>query len=167
MLVGVIDGCEDRRRMVAGVLAKAGVPVACEADRVEAMLTNAGATQRLPAVWRTAGLICLGDILGGMDVRAACAAIRSDEGLGETPVLVLTKRREGEFLEDLLAAGATDFLIEPFTQSMLTARLGCAERLRAVVQENRQLEQQLVRALRELALARRSWERGQRLVGNG
>jgi two-component system response regulator RpaA len=56
--------------------------------------------------------------LGGLDV---LAEIRADERLAQLPVLVITAW--SETLEDLLAAGADDFLPKPFDPDQLKVKL--------------------------------------------
>jgi two-component system response regulator RpaA len=56
--------------------------------------------------------------LGGLDV---LAEIRSDERLAQMPVLVITAW--SETLEDLVAAGADDFLPKPFDPDQLKVKL--------------------------------------------
>jgi two-component system, OmpR family, response regulator RpaA len=56
--------------------------------------------------------------LGGLDV---LAEIRADERLAQMPVLVITAW--SETLEDLVAAGADDFLPKPFDPDQLKVKL--------------------------------------------
>jgi CheY-like chemotaxis protein len=56
--------------------------------------------------------------LGGLDV---LAELRSDEQLGKVPVLVITAWSETR--EDLVAAGADDFLAKPFDPEQLKLKL--------------------------------------------
>jgi CheY-like chemotaxis protein len=56
--------------------------------------------------------------LGGLEV---LAELRADERLGGTPVLVITAWSETR--EDLVAAGADDFLAKPFDPDQLNSKL--------------------------------------------
>jgi DNA-binding response OmpR family regulator len=56
--------------------------------------------------------------LGGLDV---LAEMRADERLAGTPVLVITAWSETR--EDLVAAGANDFLAKPFDPDQLQSKL--------------------------------------------
>lgn len=73
--------------------------------------------------------------LGGDELVERLAA---DETLPEVPVLVLTAREDQQLRERLLARGASDYLVKPFSVTELVARL---ENLLAPVRLHRRLRQ--------------------------
>ena len=52
-----------------------------------------------------------------------CEAIRADDSIGKTPVLLLTARAQESDVEKGFAAGANDYLLKPFSPRELLARV--------------------------------------------
>ena len=53
----------------------------------------------------------------------ACEAIRADSEISDTPVLLLTARAQQADVEKGFAAGATDYLLKPFSPRELLSRV--------------------------------------------
>jgi PAS domain S-box-containing protein len=73
-------------------------------------------------------LIVLDLVLPGMDGLALCRRVRRAEGGGDPVILVVTGRKEPRVLEEVLAAGADDYVEKPVDVGLLSVRLAVAER---------------------------------------
>ena len=73
-------------------------------------------------------LIVLDLLLPGMDGISVCRAIRRDAGNPDTPILMLTARREEADKVLGLESGADDYLTKPFSVRELVARAGALTR---------------------------------------
>lgn len=49
--------------------------------------------------------------------------VRSDKGLKELPVLMLTAKSEKEKIQEALEAGANDYVVKPFTANILKEKI--------------------------------------------
>ncbi len=68
-------------------------------------------------------LILLDLMLPGMDGMAVCRKIRAAAGLKDTLILMLTARGEEEDMVSGLEAGADDYVVKPFSNRVLLARV--------------------------------------------
>jgi two-component system phosphate regulon response regulator PhoB len=113
----VIDDEQDIRELVTFKLSRMGHDVACEADG------EAG----LAAARRLAPELILVDWmmprLTGIEV---CSALRGDPDFAATPIILLTARAQEADLQRGFAAGASDYVVKPFSPRELAARVGTA-----------------------------------------
>lgn len=68
-------------------------------------------------------LVVLDLMLPGMDGMAVCRKIRKNTETRTTPVLMLTARGEEEDMVSGLEAGADDYVVKPFSNRVLLARI--------------------------------------------
>ncbi len=68
-------------------------------------------------------LILLDYLLPDINGNAVCAAIRSKPELSETKIIVVSGAIESAEIEDLLAAGANDFVRKPFDIEQLVGKV--------------------------------------------
>ena len=73
-----------------------------------------------------------------------CRHIKSDPGLHDIPVVVVTARSDQTMLEKAFDAGAHDFLTKPVDPSALIARVRAALRLKEELDQRRAREEELV-----------------------
>lgn len=111
----VVDDEPDIVALCAYHLAKAGYRVVTAASGSDALEQARG--QR-PA------LIVLDLMLPGMSGYDVLQQIRADDGLKQTPVLMLTARREEADRIRGLTLGADDYLTKPFSPQELVLRVG-------------------------------------------
>ena len=73
-------------------------------------------------------LVVLDWIMPRMNGLEMCAALRADpdESLARTPVLLLTAKAQEPDLERGFAAGATDYIVKPFSPRELATRVTAA-----------------------------------------
>lgn len=102
--------------LVAFRLARFGYDVSIETDGQAGL---AAARQLHP------DLIILDWMMPRMNGLEMCATLRSDpdERLARTPVLLLTSRAQEPDLERGFAAGATDYIVKPFSPRELAVRV--------------------------------------------
>jgi two-component system, NtrC family, sensor kinase len=99
------------------------------------------AFQRVPAP-----LIVLDWEMPTLDGLEVCRRIRAHPGGAETYLLMITARSKAADLEDVLNAGADDYLSKPVTASDITARLRIAEKRMEAARARRAAETELRKA---------------------
>ena len=72
---------------------------------------------------RNPDLVLSDVMMPGLDGISLCRAIRADERIASTPVVLLTARGDHRTQIDGLSAGADDFLVKPFDAEALMARV--------------------------------------------
>jgi DNA-binding response OmpR family regulator len=72
--------------------------------------------------------------LPGMDGIELCRLLRARPGGGAGVILVLTGRADPDDIDDVVAAGADDYLTKPFELDWLDVRLAFAERQEVIFQ---------------------------------
>lgn len=82
-------------------------------------------------------------VLDGLEV---CRRIRGHPGGDEVYLLIVTARAKAADLEDVLNAGADDYLSKPVTPSDIAARLRIAERRMETARARRSAEEELRKA---------------------
>ncbi|MDR1611581.1 MAG: response regulator transcription factor [Planctomycetota bacterium] len=110
----VVEDESDIRTLILHHLRKDGYSAVGAADGEQALKI---AGERNPH------LIVLDLMLPGMDGMAVCRKIRQDPELKTTPVLMLTARGGEEDMVSGLEAGADDYVIKPFSNRVLLARI--------------------------------------------
>ena len=88
--------------------------------------------------------------LPGMDGTELCRRIRTLPEADESVIVIVTGADRRETLEELLEAGANDYLVKPVTEQIMHVRLAVAEKRVRELSQLRHLEDDLVRnALRD------------------
>ena len=105
--------------LVAFRLTRLGLDVSVETDGQAGL---AAARQLHP------DLVVLDWMMPRMNGLEMCAALRADpdESLARTPVLLLTAKAQEPDLERGFAAGATDYIVKPFSPRELATRVTAA-----------------------------------------
>jgi response regulator RpfG family c-di-GMP phosphodiesterase/signal transduction histidine kinase len=70
-----------------------------------------------------------------MDGQQFCQAVKGDETLKHTPVILVTARSGPEMLAEGIASGADDYITKPFNAMELKARINALLRIRSVESE--------------------------------
>jgi DNA-binding response OmpR family regulator len=68
-------------------------------------------------------LIVLGAMMPMLDGLEVLRRLRRDRGMGSTPVVIVTARRQDREVLSALALGADDYLVKPFMLEELLARI--------------------------------------------
>src|SRR3990172_10488542 len=111
----VVDDEANVQRLLQYILKQAGYTVAVAGDGQEALKLWAA---------ESPGLILLDVSLPKLDGYAVCERIRADEGgQSHVPIIMLTSEKEVEQKVRGLRAGADDYLVKPFHQAELVARM--------------------------------------------
>jgi CheY-like chemotaxis protein len=126
MRILVIDDQEDSRDVTDAVLISAGF-----SDVVTA--ASAWDALRILGIWpktdhaQSVDLILLDIVMQeNIDGIEICARVRKDERYADLPIIMLTSLDDEESLKDAFAAGATDYITKPFTQTELVAHMQSA-----------------------------------------
>ena len=146
----VVDDDQSNREMLARRLARDGHQVRAAADGRQAL----EALRSHPV-----DLVLLDVMMPGMDGYEVLQRLKSDQGLRDVPVLMISALNELDSVVRCIQLGAEDYLPKPFDPVLLRARIGaCLEKKR--------LRDQEVRHLRELSEWNRTLEqRVQEQVG--
>lgn len=143
----LVDDDPEERRLIREILRSRGHTVTVCADAESAW--DAHQTEPFP-------LILLERFLPRMDGVELCRRIRGSPPAGDHCVIVVvTPSNEPHDLEEILDAGADDYIGRPVDEALLDARLAVAERrtreeMRAREEESRKLAEQLRQANQEL-----------------
>ena len=109
----VADDNADMRNYLARLLSSAGYRISAVGDGLQALDL---ARREFP------DLIVSDVMMPGLDGFAVLAALRADERLRNTPILLLSARAGEESKVEGLAAGADDYLTKPFSARELVAQ---------------------------------------------
>lgn len=82
-------------------------------------------------------LVVLDLMLPNLDGLEVCRRIRSNNGLAETAIVMMTAKGEEENIVAGLEHGADDYVAKPFSTAVLVARIKAVLRRRAVRRESR------------------------------
>src|SRR4051794_10701333 len=113
----VVDDEQDIRELVTFKLSRMGHEVRSEADG-EAGL--AAARQIRP------DLILVDWMMPRLTGIEMCVALRADPDFALTPIILLTARAQESDLQRGFAAGASDYVVKPFSPRDLAARVAAA-----------------------------------------
>lgn len=123
----VIEDEEDIRRILLYHLRKDGYHALGATTGEEGLQM---AEEHLPA------LILLDLMLPGMDGTAVCRKIRGGTTCKNVPILMLTARGEEEDIVSGLEAGADDYVVKPFSNRVLLARVRSLLRRNGMLEES-------------------------------
>lgn len=113
-LVMIVDDDPDLRRLVEMKLHMHGIQTVAAAGGLEALEL----LQTTPV-----DCVVLDVMMPGVDGIETCRRIRADLGLTALPVVMLTARARGQDIEAGMAAGASDYVVKPFSPRELLARV--------------------------------------------
>ena len=137
MSILIVEDCDDMRRSLRSVLESRGYPGVREAgnaiEALEILQTESGIN------------LIVSDVnmpgLSGIDL---CRAIKSDVGLHDIPVLMLTGLTDETTLQEAFEAGACDYIAKPVRVNELLARVRSAMNLKDELDRRREHERELV-----------------------
>ncbi len=88
-------------------------------------------------------------VLPGMNGLDLCREMRKAPGGDACIILMITSRNRDQDLEEVLAAGADDYLAKPVDEKLLLTRLKVAERMASTLMARVSMENQLKESLRD------------------
>ncbi len=113
-LVLIVDDDADLRRLVQLKLQMHGINT----------LTSVGGSEALEVLANErVDCVVLDVMMPVLDGIETCRRIREDLGLIDLPVIMLTARARGGDIDAGLAAGASDYVVKPFSPRELLARI--------------------------------------------
>ncbi|HEY9638976.1 MAG TPA: response regulator, partial [Coleofasciculaceae cyanobacterium] len=71
----------------------------------------------------TPDLLLLGTLMTTVSGMELCQVVRNDSNWSELPILVLSTSQDTEAVDQIYSAGADDYILKPFTESDLVARI--------------------------------------------
>jgi C4-dicarboxylate-specific signal transduction histidine kinase len=127
-----------------------------EGFNVDATTSGEEALQHLHQ--QPADLVLLDLMMPGMDGYEVCQSIKGDEGLRDTPVIILSARTDRDSHVKGLELGADDYVDKPFYNEELLARINGRLRLRQLERELREHNEHLEKLVEERTAA---WRKSQ------
>ncbi len=114
MKILLVDGDEEERTRLSLILAQQGH------ETVAAATGGLGLTLLMKD---DPDVICVSSRLGDMTAQHFLSEMKADDKLTKAAVLVIVPTGETDEIDSLLQLGAQDFIVQPFTPSMLETRL--------------------------------------------
>lgn len=143
-LILVVDDAPDNLLLAGNLLT----------PRYRVKLAASGALALEIAQTETPDLILLDVMMPDMNGYDACAKIKKMEALRRTPVIFLTALGETTDQEKGFALGAVDYIVKPFTPSLLLARvkthLSLKQAQASLQERNEHLEEEIAKRVDEI-----------------
>lgn len=130
----VVDDGAVNRRILRGILEKAGAVVSEAAGGEEAL-----------RLFRSSppDLVLLDVVMPGMDGLEVCGALKSDPATSDVPVIVVSALGESSDRVRGLSAGAEDYVTKPYDVGEVLARVATHLRIRRLTRSLRNLNHEL------------------------
>ena len=158
MKILVVDDSEDIRLLIRTTLKAGGyenVVTAASAKEAFRLLGLAGENDKKEG----ASLILMDIIMPETDGIEACKRIKSDAAYADTPVIMVTAKKDTKDLEAAFYAGANDYIIKPIDRTELMARIRSAMKLKEETDKRKAHEKALEAKNRELEQALKELEK--------
>lgn len=110
----IVENDPDVRRLVEMKLSLDGIETVTATNGLEALDVLGS---------RSVDLVVLDLMMPVMDGIETCRRIRADQGLADLPIIMLTGRAEAQHIQEGLSAGATDYVVKPFSPRELLSRV--------------------------------------------
>ena len=104
-------------------------------------------------------LIILDIILGTENGIEICKNIKEHKEYREVPIIMITAKKEKDYLKNAFAAGAHDYIEKPINKIEFLARIKAALRLREEMKKRKLREQELLETSRKLSRANKKLEK--------
>jgi signal transduction histidine kinase len=124
--------------------------VLCDQYVIETFSDGSAALERLAAGGPAPDAIILDWLMAGVSGIDVCRFLRSQRTFGQVAVLLLTVQHRTEQIVEGLQAGANDYLVKPFAEAELHARIHALVRTKSLI-ERAELAEARVRKLLESA----------------
>lgn len=141
MNILIVDDSEDELLVLKSILNEKGynnLHLANSADQAFKFLGLKGKRKK-----RNVDLILMDVIMPGITGIEACAKIKKEEILKETPVIMVTATKEEMHLQEAFQAGAIDYIKKPINVTELLARVRSALRLKMETDSRKEREREL------------------------
>ncbi|MDZ7761129.1 MAG: response regulator [Desulfovermiculus sp.] len=113
----VVDDSAVSRRVVASCMQQEGIGVIEAVDGKEAYDHMCNASESIDVI--------ITDLLmPGMDGKTLCHKVRTELGLRDLPIIVLTALSDTSEILEVFKSGGSDYLVKPFAKEELVARIG-------------------------------------------
>ncbi len=133
----LVDDDRLNLKILCGMLKDGGFELA-EADSAEAALVLYDKFKP--------DLVLLDVLLPGMSGFEACRELRKRHGAQTAPVIFITAKQEAESVVEGFNVGGVDYIMKPFRQKEVVARIGTHLEIRLLSEKQRTLVEQLSRA---------------------
>jgi two-component system phosphate regulon sensor histidine kinase PhoR len=120
----------------------------CDEYLIDAFCDGSAALERLAAGGPTPDVIILDWLMAGVSGIDVCRFLRSHRTFGQVAVLLLTVQHRTEQIVEGLQSGANDYLVKPYAEEELHARIRALVRTKSLI-ERAELAESRVRKLLE------------------
>lgn len=104
-------------------------------------------------------LIILDIILGKENGIEICRNIKENEAYKDVPIIMITAKKEKEYLKNAFAAGAHDYIEKPINKIEFLARINAALKLREEMKKRKTREKELLGISKKLKKANKKLEK--------
>ena len=104
-------------------------------------------------------LIILDIILGNENGIDICKTIKGNEEYKDVPIIMITAKKEKDYLKNAFAAGAHDYIEKPINKIEFLARIKAALRLREEMKKRKEREEELLKTSKKLKKANKKLEK--------
>ncbi len=151
MNILIVDDSEDHLLVLKSILKENGyrnILLAESADHAFKFLGLKGKKKK-----KDVDLILMDVMMPGINGIEACAMIKKEESLKDTPVIMITATREESHLQSAFQAGAIDYITKPINIPELLARVRSALRLKMETDSRKERERELTEMAEQLDAA--------------
>ena len=104
-------------------------------------------------------LIILDIVLGNENGIEICSNIKEKEEYQDIPIIMITAKKEKDYLKNAFAAGAHDYIEKPINKIEFLARIKAALRLREEMKKRKKREKELLKTSKKLKKANKKLEK--------
>jgi diguanylate cyclase (GGDEF)-like protein len=151
MNILIVDDSEDHQLVLKSILSENGyknIFLANSAEQAFKLLGLKGKNKK-----KHIDLILMDVMMPGINGIEACAMIKKEEYLKDTPVIMITATREESHLQSAFQAGAIDYITKPINVPELLARVRSALRLKMETDSRKERERELTEMAEQLDAA--------------
>lgn len=141
MNILIVDDSEDQLLILKSILNQKGyknLHLANSADQAFKFLGLKGKGKK-----RAVDLILMDVMMPGINGIEACAKMKKEESLKDTPVIMITANKDETHLQSAFLAGAIDYIKKPINVTELLARVHSALRLKMETDSRKEREREL------------------------
>ncbi|MDH3973234.1 MAG: response regulator [Deltaproteobacteria bacterium] len=150
MRILIVDDDEDTRILLASFLSKEGYENVISASSANEAFQALDIENRDPEKKAEADLILMDIIMPGTDGVEGCRQIKKNNLYKDVPIVMVTSRREDEYLVKAFAAGAVDYITKPFNKVELMVRVRSVIKLKEEMDKRKTRERELEKALSDI-----------------
>lgn len=154
MRILIVDDDEDTRILLRSYLSKESYKEVTTVNSINEALHILGLENpdcaELTEKKGETDLILMDIMMPGIDGVEGCRLIKNNKRYKDVPIVMVTSRREDEYLVKAFEAGAVDYVTKPVNKVELAARVRSALKLKEEMDKRKAREKELEKALSDI-----------------